>query len=84
MTFDSVCEFIGFVPEQLERDFRLFNGKTNQFMYISSVSAYHKPVSDYVISEKTALANPYWEYSRNKIACEEFLMIERGFRTHCE
>lgn len=74
MTFDSVCEFIGFVPGQLERDFRLFNGKTNQFMYISSASAYHKPVSDYVISEKTALANPYWEYSRNKIACEEFLM----------
>lgn len=82
MTFDSVCEFIGFVPEQLERDFRLFNGKTNQFMYISSASAYHKPVSDYVISERTALANPYWEYSRNKIACEEFLMKmyrENGF-----
>lgn len=82
MTFDSVCEFIGFVPGQLERDFRLFNGKTNQFMYISSASAYHKPVSDYVISEKTALANPYWEYSRNKIACEEFLMKmyrENGF-----
>lgn len=82
MTFDSVCDFIGFVPGQLERDFRLFNGKTNQFMYISSASAYHKPVSDYVISEKTALANPYWEYSRNKIACEEFLMKmyrENGF-----
>lgn len=82
MTFDSVCDFIGFVPEQLERDFRLFNGKTNQFMYISSASAYHKPVSDYVISERTALANPYWEYSRNKIACEEFLMKmfrENGF-----
>lgn len=82
MTFDSVCDFIGFVPGQLERDFRLFNGKTNQFMYISSASAYHKPVSDYVISERTALANPYWEYSRNKIACEEFLMKmyrENGF-----
>lgn len=82
MTFDSVCDFIGFVPGQLERDFRLFNGKTNQFMYISSASAYHKPVSDYVISEKTALANPYWEYSRNKIVCEEFLMKmyrENGF-----
>lgn len=82
MTFDTVCEFIGFVPEQLERDFRLFNGMTNQFMYISSASAYHKPVSDHIISEKTALANPYWEYSRNKIACEDFLMKmyrENGF-----
>ncbi|MBO5164651.1 MAG: NAD-dependent epimerase/dehydratase family protein [Ruminococcus sp.] len=82
MKFDAVCEFIGFVPEQLERDYRLFNGRTKQFMYISSASAYHKPVSDYIISERTTLANPYWEYSRNKIACEEFLMKmyrENGF-----
>ena len=74
MHFDSVCDFIGFVPEQLERDFRLFQGKTKQFMYISSASAYHKPVKDYRITEGTALANPYWEYSRNKIACEDLLM----------
>ncbi len=82
MTFDVVCDFIGFVPSQLERDFRLFNGKTKQFMYISSASAYHKPVKDYRITEGTTLANPYWEYSRNKIACEEFLMKmyrENGF-----
>ena len=72
--FDSVCDFIGFVPAQLERDYRLFKGKTKQFMYISSASAYSKPVSDYRITEGTALANPYWEYSRNKIACEDFLM----------
>ena len=74
MNFDAVCEFIGFVTEQVERDYRLFNGKTKQYIYISSASAYHKPVSDYRITEGTALANPYWEYSRNKIACEEFLM----------
>lgn len=82
MSFDCVCDFIGFVPAQLERDFRLFQGKTKQFMYISSASAYQKPLSDYRITESTPLANPYWEYSRNKIACEEYLMKqyrENGF-----
>lgn len=74
MSFDSVCDFIAFVPSQLERDYRLFKGKTKQFMYISSASAYHKPCRSYVITEGTALANPYWEYSRNKIACEDLLM----------
>lgn len=95
MSFDAVCDFIGFVPAQLERDYRLFAGKTKQFLYISSASAYHKPVRDYRISEATTLANPYWEYSRNKIACEEFLLKmyrENGFpvtiirpsHTYCE
>ena len=82
MTFDAVGEFIGFVPAQVERDWRLFRGKTRQYIYISSASAYHKPVGDYMITEGTALANPYWEYSRNKIACEDFLMgkfREEGF-----
>lgn len=95
MRFDVVCDFIGFVPEQLERDYRLFAGRTRQFMYISSASAYHKPLKDYRITEGTALANPYWEYSRNKIACEDYLMKmyrENGFpvtiirpsHTYCE
>ncbi len=82
MTFDCVCEFIGFVPSQVERDYRLFNGKTKQYIYISSASAYHKPAASYVITEGTSLANPYWQYSRDKIACEEFLMKkyrEEGF-----
>lgn len=82
MEFDVVCDFIGFVPAQLERDYRLFNGRTKQFIYISSASAYQKPLSDYRINEGTPLANPYWEYSRNKIACEDFLMKmyrENGF-----
>ena len=74
MTFDVACDFIGFVPEQLERDYRLLKGKVRQFMYISSASAYQKPCANYVISEKTPLANPYWEYSRNKLACEDYLM----------
>lgn len=82
LTFDTVCDFIGFVPEQLERDYRLFRGKTRQFMYISSASAYQKPLSNYRITESTPLANKYWEYSRNKIACEELLTKwyrEEGF-----
>lgn len=82
MTFDAVGEFIGFVPSQLERDYRLFNGKTKQFIYISSASAYQKPLSDFKITESTPLSNPYWQYSRDKIACEEYLMKmyrENGF-----
>ncbi len=82
LTFDCVCDFIAFVPGQLERDYRLFNGKTRQFMFISSASAYQKPLCDYRITESTPLCNPYWEYSRNKIACEEYLMKmyrENGF-----
>lgn len=82
MTFDCVCDFIAFDPAQLERDYRLFAGRTKQFMFISSASAYQKPLSDYRITESTPLANPHWEYSRKKIACEEFLMRmyrENGF-----
>ena len=95
MQFDAVCEFIGFVPEQVERDIRLFKGRTRQYVYISSASAYNKPASNHVINEGTTLANPYWEYSRNKIACEELLMREyrenafpvtivRPSHTYCE
>lgn len=76
MEFDCVGEFIGFVPSQVERDVRLFFGRTKQYIYISSASAYNKPCADYRITEGTALANKYWEYSRNKIACEELLMKE--------
>ncbi len=95
MKFDAVCDFIGFVQPQLERDFRLFGGRTRQFVYISSASAYDKPVPDHIITEGTSLANPFWEYSRNKIQCEEYLMRlyrEKGFpvtivrpsHTYCE
>ena len=74
MTFDCVGEFIGFTVDQVERDYRLFKDITKQYIYISSASAYNKPSSSYIITEGTSLANPYWEYSRNKIACEEYLM----------
>ncbi len=82
MKFDVVCDFIGFTVEHVKRDYRLFAGRTKQYMYISSASAYSKPVRDYRISEATTLANPYWQYSRDKIACEEYLMArfrEDGF-----
>ncbi|MCR5600977.1 MAG: SDR family oxidoreductase [Ruminococcus sp.] len=82
MSFDCVGQFIGFVPAQVERDIRLFSGKTKQYIYISSASAYQKPLSDCVITESTPLSNPYWQYSRDKIACEELLMKnyrENGF-----
>ena len=74
MTFDVVGEFIGFTVDQVERDYRLFKDIAKQYIYISSASAYQKPAASYVITEGTALANPYWEYSRNKIACEQYLM----------
>lgn len=82
LTFDVVCNFIAFTPNQVERDYRLFNDKTKQYMYISSASAYQKPLANPIITESTPLSNPYWEYSRNKIACEELLMKlyrEAGF-----
>jgi len=82
LTFDAVANFINFVPEQAERDVRLFSGRTNQYIFVSSASVYQKPLSNYKITEGTPLSNPYWEYSRNKIACEEVFMKayrENGF-----
>ena len=82
MHFDTVSDFIAFDVQAVERDYRLFKDRTAQYIFISSASAYNKPAAGYVITEGTTLANPYWEYSRNKIACEEFLMKkyrEEGF-----
>ena len=82
MTFDVACEFIGFQREDVERDYRLLQGKVKQYIFTSSASAYHKPAASYLVNEGTTLSNPHWEYSRNKIACEEFLMgkyREEGF-----
>ncbi|MEI9971520.1 MAG: SDR family oxidoreductase [Ignavibacteriota bacterium] len=73
-TFDAVVDWIAFTPAQVERDLALFRGRTAQYIFISSASAYQKPVGHYLITESTPLANPYWQYSRDKIACEEFLM----------
>lgn len=76
--FDAVVNWVAFTPEDIERDIELFRGRTRQYIFISSASAYQKPVSHYRITEDTPLANPYWEYSRNKIACEERLL--RAYR----
>ena len=74
MEFDCVADFIAFTPEQAERDYRVFAGKTKQYIFISSASAYQTPLSDYRITEGTPLSNPFWSYSQNKIKCEELLM----------
>lgn len=75
-SFDTVCDFIVFTPEQARRDVRLFSGKTRQYIFISSASAYQKPVPAPVITEEVPLINPYWEYSRSKAAIEELLLAE--------
>lgn len=73
-TFDVVANFIAFQPEEVERDVRLFQGRTRQYIFVSSASAYQKPLSHPVIDEGTPLSNPHWAYSRNKMACEERLL----------
>jgi len=81
-SFDAVVDWRAYTPDDIERDIRLFRGRTTQFVFISSASAYQKPVGHYLITESTPLANPYWQYSRDKIACEERLMKayrEEGF-----
>lgn len=77
-SFDAVADWIAYVPEHVETDIRLFSGRTGQYIFISSASAYQKPPRRWLIDESTPLANPYWQYSRDKIACEEALM--RGHR----
>ena len=73
MRFDVVADFIAFTPDQVERDFRLFSSLTGQYIFISSASAYQKPLSSPIITESTPVHNPYWQYSRDKIACEDLL-----------
>lgn len=72
--WDVVVDWIAFTPTQIERDIQLFQGKTKQFIFISSASCYQKPPNNYIITESTPLKNPHWQYSRDKIACEELLM----------
>ena len=73
LEFDVAADFIAFEPEHVQRDYRLLRGKVRQYIFISSASAYQKPPVSPVITESTPLSNPYWQYSRNKIACEEWL-----------
>lgn len=74
MTFDVVVNWVAFTPEQVSADIERFRDRTGQYIFISSASAYQTPPASLPITESTPLDNPYWEYSRNKIACEERLM----------
>lgn len=74
LSFDVIVNWIGFTPLDVQRDLQLFAGKTRQYIFISSASVYQKPPSHPVITESTPLANPYWQYSRDKIDCEHLLM----------
>ncbi|KNY07956.1 NAD-dependent epimerase/dehydratase family protein [Microbacterium sp. GCS4] len=80
--FDVVVDMIAFTPEQVQRDMHRFEGRTGQYVFISSASAYQKPVAHLPITESTPLRNPFWQYSRDKIACEDLLTAayrDRGF-----
>lgn len=80
--FDVVVDMIAFTPEQVQRDIDRFEGRTGQYVFISSASAYQKPVAHLPITESTPLRNPFWQYSRDKIACEDLLTAayrDRGF-----
>jgi nucleoside-diphosphate-sugar epimerase len=76
--YDAVVNFVAFTPEHVEADIGLFAGRTGQYVFISSASAYQKPPARLPISESTPLRNPVWPYSQAKIACEERLM--RAYR----
>ena len=78
LKFDAVADFIAFTPEHIETDLALFRGKTGQYLFISSASAYQTPPSTLPVTESTLLDNPAREYSRNKIACEE--RLARAYR----
>jgi len=74
--FDVVVDWIAYTPTHVDTDVHIFKGKTQQYIFISSTSAYQRPPVHYLVDESAPLANPYWQYSRDKIACEEFLMRE--------
>ena len=76
--FDAVVDFIAFTPEHIELDLQLFRGRTHQYVFISSASAYQTPPAGLPVTESTPLDNPFWDYSRAKIACEERLL--RAYR----
>ncbi|MBO0744768.1 MAG: NAD-dependent epimerase/dehydratase family protein [Candidatus Dormibacteraeota bacterium] len=72
-SFDAVADFVAFLPQHVETDIELFTGRAGQYVFISSASAYQTPPSRLPVTESTPLRNPYWQYSRDKIACEDRL-----------
>jgi nucleoside-diphosphate-sugar epimerase len=75
---DAVVNFVAFTPDQVQADIDLFTGRTGQYVFISSASAYQTPPASLPVTESTPLANPFWQYSRDKIACEDLLL--RAYR----
>jgi nucleoside-diphosphate-sugar epimerase len=73
LEFDSVVDWVAFTPEQVQADIDLFRGRTGQYVFISSASAYQTPPARLPVTESTPLRNPVWRYSRDKIACEDLL-----------
>ncbi|MDM7893010.1 SDR family oxidoreductase [Curtobacterium caseinilyticum] len=71
--WDVVIDFVAFTPDQVQRDIEVFTGRTRQYVFISSASAYQTPATHLPITESTPLKNPFWQYSRDKIACEDLL-----------
>lgn len=71
--WDVVIDFVAFTPDQVQRDVEVFTGRTRQYVFISSASAYQTPATHLPITESTPLKNPFWQYSRDKIACEDLL-----------
>ncbi|TKR24715.1 SDR family oxidoreductase [Cellulomonas hominis] len=76
--FDSVVDWVAFTPEHVQADVDLFAGRTGQYVFISSASAYQTPPERLPVTESTPLRNPFWQYSRDKIACEDLLV--RAYR----
>jgi nucleoside-diphosphate-sugar epimerase len=76
LDFDSVVEFVAFTPDHVQADLDLFRGRTGQYVFISTASAYQTPPSRLPVTESTPLSNPYWRYSRDKIACEDLLVAQ--------
>ncbi|HSZ43144.1 MAG TPA: NAD-dependent epimerase/dehydratase family protein [Trebonia sp.] len=74
LEFDCVVDWVAFTPGHVRADIDLFRGRTRQYVFISSASAYQTPVSRLPVTESTPLRNPYWQYSRDKIACEDLLV----------
>jgi nucleoside-diphosphate-sugar epimerase len=82
LDFDAVVDWVAFIPGQVRTDIDLFRGRTGQYVFISSASAYQTPPARMPVTESTPLRNPYWQYSRDKIACEDLLVRsyrEEGF-----
>jgi nucleoside-diphosphate-sugar epimerase len=82
LDFDAVVDWVAFTPEEVQADIDLFGGRTGQYIFISSASAYQTPPARVPVTESTPLRNPFWQYSRDKIACESLLVgayREQGF-----